>query len=112
MRSKFLAKRHKWCSPWKLAICAVFGGASELLQPWKDLAFAALCRPQRCESPGTKHWPFGFRGWAGLAAELYQAKRAWLECVSAFRTAAIEGVAPQEEICMRRGQARARGTRG
>jgi hypothetical protein len=36
VRSKFLAKGHKWVFSLEITIGAVFGGAWILLQPWKD----------------------------------------------------------------------------
>jgi hypothetical protein len=36
VRSKFLTKGHVRIFSLENEICAVFGGAAELLQPWKD----------------------------------------------------------------------------
>src|SRR6185437_10033064 len=47
---KFLAMGHIQSLSRKWAICAVFGGASELLQPWKDRQKHDFTAPQRYQS--------------------------------------------------------------
>ena len=46
MRCKFLAKGHNQSFSLECAICAVFGDASKLLQPWKDRLLLHGTAPQ------------------------------------------------------------------
>ena len=113
VRGEFLAKGHERVFSLEIAICAVFGGAPELLQPWKDrVACVGLTAPRDVKPIWNKGPAIWFPRLGRARCKLHDAaQRAGLFCMRSGPPR-VRAVAPESEICMTRAEDPREGGRG